>query len=170
MALAAEVPFGGRSVPLMAELFATAADVHRLSGRLPPDADRHPAADGGDKTEAGSACRLARMIGRDAAAAPVEDWRRLAQWLAGAQSRRIEDACDVLVARASLPADAPLVAAGVGRFLVAGLAARLNRPCLDFARLLPDAGPEPDRVSDCAPAVAVAWLSQGRGVGVPPGD
>ena len=169
MALAAEVPFGGRSVPLMAELFATTADVHRLSGRLPPGADRHPAADGGDKTAAGSARRLARMIGRDMDAAPLDDWRRLAQWLAGAQSRRIEAACDLVLARESLPADAPLVAAGVGRFLVADLAARLDRRCLDFARLLPDAGPEPDQASDCAPAVAVAWLSQGRGgAGLPP--
>ena len=170
MALAAEVPFGGRSVPLMAELFATAADVHRLSGQLPPDADQHPAADGGEKTEAGSARRLARMIGRDADVAPLGDWRRLAHWLAGAQSRRIEDACGLLLARESLKADAPLVAAGVGRFLVADLAARLDRQCLEFARLLPDAGPEPDRVSDCAPAVAVAWLSQGRGGAGPPPD
>lgn len=169
MALAAEVPFGGRSVPLMAELFATAADVHRLSGRLPPDADRHPAADGGEKTEAGSARRLARMIGRDADAAPLDDWRRLATWLAGGQSRRIEAACELLLARESLPANAPVVAAGIGRFLLADVAASLSRQCLDFAELIPYAGPEPNRVSDCAPAVAVAWLSQGRdGAGPPP--
>ena len=167
MAFAAEVPFHGRSVPLVPELFATAADVHRLSGRLPPDADRHPAADGGDKTEAGSARRLARMIGRDADAAPLDDWRGLARWLAATQVRRIEDACNLLLARESLPADAPVVAAGVGRFLAADLATRLRRPCLEFARLLPDPGPEPGLVSDCAPAVAVAWLSQDRGGGAP---
>jgi len=163
MALAAEAPFQGRSVPLIAESFATTADVHRLCGRLPPDADQHPAADGGEKTEAGSARRLARMIGRDAEAAPLADWRGLAGWLAEAQCRRIESACNLVLAREPLPADAPLVAAGAGRFLVAGLAARLGRPCLEFARLLPDAGAEPGRVSDCAPAVAVAWLSQVRG-------
>jgi (4-(4-[2-(gamma-L-glutamylamino)ethyl]phenoxymethyl)furan-2-yl)methanamine synthase len=170
MALAAEVPFEGRTVPLMAELFATAADVHRLSGRLPPDADRHPAADGGEKTQAGSARRLARMIGCDADSRPLDAWRTLARWLAGAQARRIEGAADLLLAREPLPADAPLVAAGVGRFLVADLAARLDRPCLDFARLLPPAGAETDRVSDCAPAVAVAWLSLGQGAAGPPPD
>ena len=175
MALAAEVPFGGRSVPLMAELFATAADVHRLSGRLPSDADLYPAADGGAKTEAGSARRLARMLGRDADAhadadASLDDWRRLAQWLAEAQSRRIEDACRLLLARDSLPPDAPLVGAGVGRFLVADVATRLDRPYVEFASLLLDAGPEPGRVSDCAPAVAVAWLSRDRGGAGPPPD
>jgi len=169
MTLASEAPFQGQSVPLVAELFATAADVHRLCGRLPPDADQHPAADTGEKTEAGSARRLARMIGRDADAAPLDDWRGLARWLAAAQCRRIEDACDLVLAREPLPADAPIVAAGAGRFLAADLAARQGRRCLEFARLVPDPGPEPDRVSDCAPAVAVAWLSQDRGgAGHPP--
>lgn len=170
MALAPEVPFDGRFVPLMAELFATAADVHRLCGRLPPAADLYPAADGGEKSDAGSARRLARMIGRDADSLPLETWRTLARWLAEAQARRIEEACDVVLARDPLPADAPLVAAGVGRFLVSDLAARLHRRCLDFASLLPDPGPEPELVSDCAPAVAVAWLSQGRAAAGPPPD
>jgi (4-(4-[2-(gamma-L-glutamylamino)ethyl]phenoxymethyl)furan-2-yl)methanamine synthase len=170
MAMAAEVPFDGRSVPLMAEFFATAADVHRLCGRLPLGADSYPAADGGDKTEAGSARRLARMIGRDADALPLDGWRGLARWLAEAQARRIEDACAVVLAREPLPADAPLVAAGVGRFLVADLAVRLGRRYLDFASLLPEPGREPELVSNCAPAVAVAWLSQGRAAAGPPLD
>jgi probable H4MPT-linked C1 transfer pathway protein len=170
MAFAAEVPFQGRSVPLVPELFATAADVHRLSGRLPPDGDLHPSADGGEKTEAGSARRLARMIGRDSDTASLADWRQLAQWLAATQVRRIEDACHILLVRNPLPADAPVVTAGVGRFLAVDLAARLKRPCLEFARLVPDSAADADSVSDCAPAVAVAWLSQGRGGGGPPRD
>jgi probable H4MPT-linked C1 transfer pathway protein len=160
MALATAVPFEGESVPLMAELFATAADVHRLCGRLPEDVDQHPAADGGEKTEAGSARRLARMIGRDAETAPLETWRQLASVLARAQACRIEDACDRLLSGQALAPGAPLVAAGVGRFLAADVAHRLGRPCFDFDRLLPHPGPEPGRVSDCAPAVAVAWLLQ----------
>lgn len=170
MALAAEVPFEGCSVPLMAELFATAADVHRLAGRLPPGADRYPAADGGEQTEAGSARRLARMIGRDADTRPLAAWRRLAEWLAGVQVRRIEEACGLVLARGPMPADAPVVGAGVGRCLAAEVAARLDRRYIEFADLLPDAGPDPGLVSDCAPAVAVAWLSQGRGGGGLPPD
>jgi len=74
MVLADRVPFEGEWVPVMAELFATTADVHRLTGRLPERADQHPAADGGDKTVAGSARRLARVIGRDVESAPLESW------------------------------------------------------------------------------------------------
>jgi uncharacterized hydantoinase/oxoprolinase family protein len=151
----------------MAELFATAADVHRLCGRLPVGSDLHPAADGGEKTEAGSAKRLARMIGRDAETHPLEAWRSLARWLAEAQLRRIEDACSLLLSREGLGPDAPVVAAGVGRAgaHMSGWGGR--RP---FAALLPDSGPEPGLVSDCAPAVAVAWLSQARGGVAPPRD
>jgi probable H4MPT-linked C1 transfer pathway protein len=160
LALASEAPFQGEWVPLMAELFATTADVHRLSGRLPEDADQHPAADGGEKTHAGSARRVARMIGRDAESFPMALWYRLAAWLARAQFRRLEDACERMLSRGSLPDDAPLVGAGVGRFLVAEIAAGLARPYCDFAQLLPSSGLQPERVSDCAPAVAVAWLAQ----------
>jgi probable H4MPT-linked C1 transfer pathway protein len=160
IALATAVPFEGESVPLIAELFATAADVHRLCGRLPEDADQHPAADGGEKTETGSARRLARLIGRDAETAPLKAWRQLARALARAQTCRFEDACDRLLSGQPLAPDVPVVAAGVGRFLVADVAHRLARRCFEFARLLPDPGPEPGRVSDCAPAVAVAWLMQ----------
>ena len=168
MAFAPAVPFAGESVPLMAELFATAADVHRLCGRLPEGADLHPAADGGEKTEAGSARRLARMIGRDADTQPLEAWRSLAGWLAEVQLRRIGEACTLLLAREGFAADAPLVVAGVGRFLAAQVAERLGRRALEFAALLSDPGPEPELVSDCAPAVAVAWLSQARDGVAPP--
>jgi probable H4MPT-linked C1 transfer pathway protein len=160
LALASEAPFLGEWVPLMAELFATTADVHRLSGRLSEDADQHPAADGGQKTHAGSARRLARMIGRDAESVPMAAWYRLAAWLARAQSRQLEDACERLLSRDILPDNAPVVGAGVGRFLAADIAARLQRPYCDFAQLMPSCGPHPERVSDCAPAVAVAWLAQ----------
>lgn len=160
MAIAERVPFAGEWVPVMAEHFATAADVHRLTGRLPAEADQHPAADGGAKTECGSARRLARMIGRDSASAPLAAWRGLAAWLAEVQLRRIEDACRRMLSRVGLPGDAPLVAAGVGRFVAPELARRLGRPALEFARLLPDGKAGAARVSDCAPAVAVAWLAQ----------
>jgi uncharacterized hydantoinase/oxoprolinase family protein len=100
------------------------------------------------------------MIGRDAETAPLDAWRQLALVLARAQACRIEDACDRLLSAHPLAPDAPLVAAGVGRFLAADVARRLERPCIEFARLLPDPGPDPGRVSDCAPAVAVAWLVQ----------
>lgn len=159
MALADAVPFAGDWVPLMAEYFATTADVYRLTGQLPEAADLHPAADGGEKTVPASARRLARMIGRDLDSAPLAAWRGLAAWLARAQARRIEDACDRLLSR-DLAADLPFVVAGVGRFVGADIPARRGKPCCDFGRLLPGSQVEPDRISDCAPAVAVAWLAK----------
>jgi probable H4MPT-linked C1 transfer pathway protein len=160
MALAEAVPFSGAWVPVMAEYFATSADVHRLTGRLPEGADQLPTADNGDKTLTASARRLARMIGRDLDSAPMTAWHRLADWLARAQARRIEDACDRLLSREELPDEAPIVGAGVGRFLAEEFAGRRGRPYVDFGSLLPEGGIELGRISDCAPAVAVAWLAQ----------
>ena len=69
----------------MNELFATTADLYRILGTLPEDADQHAAADGGAKTATASARRLARMIGADLADGAMADWRRLAAWLARCQ-------------------------------------------------------------------------------------
>jgi (4-(4-[2-(gamma-L-glutamylamino)ethyl]phenoxymethyl)furan-2-yl)methanamine synthase len=160
MALAPNVPFDGDWVPLMAEQFATAADVHRLTGLLPDTADQHPAADGGAKNVAGSARRLARMIGRDVESAPLAAWQQLAGWLARAQARHIEDAWDRVLSREPLANGAPVVVAGVGRFVAAALAASRGRSVVEFGRLIPVHEAERDRATDSAPAVAVAWLAQ----------
>lgn len=159
MALTDRVPFAGASVPLMAEYFATAADVYRILGTLPDGADQHPSADGGEKTSTSSARRLARMIGRDSGSAPPAEWRRLAEVFAEVQQRRVAEACSLVAARGGLDDAAPLVLAGVGRFLGEALAGRMGRHCLDFATLIPCEASVARRVSDCAPAVAVAWLA-----------
>jgi (4-(4-[2-(gamma-L-glutamylamino)ethyl]phenoxymethyl)furan-2-yl)methanamine synthase len=158
MALAQRAPFGGAWTPLMAEHFATTADVYRLTGQLPEGADQHPAADGGEKTVDGSVRRLARMIGHDARSAGLADWRRLANWLAQAQLARIEQACHRALSRGLLEEDAPVVGAGIGRFLAVRLAQRLARPYRDFADLVAAAPGYAERVAACAPAVAVACL------------
>jgi (4-(4-[2-(gamma-L-glutamylamino)ethyl]phenoxymethyl)furan-2-yl)methanamine synthase len=159
MAMAERVPFGDEQVPLVAEWFAAAADVHRLTGQLPEGADQHPTADGGDKSAGASARRLARMIGRDVESAEPERWRELAAWLAAQQARRLRSAAESVLAREPLPPTAPVVAAGVGRFLLPLLARSLGREIVDFGALLPVAPGEAARASDCAPAVAVGWLA-----------
>ena len=161
MALAAEVPFRGQRVGVMNELFATAADVHRLLGQLPEDADQHPAADRGPKTIEASARRLARMVGADLADGDMADWCRLAAWLAQMQLRRIEDAMALQCSRSLIGAAAPVIGAGCGQFLVERLAGASGRPYRDFAGLItaePDAA---GRTAMCAPAVAVALLLHG---------
>lgn len=162
MAIARRAPVGGRWRPLMNELFATAADLWRLLGRLDETHDQHPAADGGPKTPAGSARRLARMVGQDLGEDDMAAWRALAAWLAEAQLRRIADGLHQVLSRAALPAEAPLVGAGCGRWLVAELARRADRPWRDLASLLPAEPQLAATAAVAAPAAAVALLAAAR--------
>jgi probable H4MPT-linked C1 transfer pathway protein len=157
-AIAAEAPFGGRRVAIMAELFATAADAHRLTGTLPDGADLHPAADGRGKSAAESRARLARMIGMDAASAPEAAWHALAAAFARAQLRRIEVAAETVLSDTLLPQDAPVIGAGTGRFLAEELARRLGRPYRAFDTVVDVVSDAADTASDIAPSVAVALL------------
>ncbi len=159
MALARRVPFGGDWVPLMAEHFATTADLYRLTGDLPGHADLMPSADGRPKTPVASAGRLARQLGLDGSAADPPAWRRLAGVLAEVQLRTLADACNCLYSRGELTADAPVLGAGVGRFLARRLAERLGRAYQSFATLFPEAPVGAPDVGDCAPAAAVARLA-----------
>ena len=163
MALGPDVPFAGRRIGAMAEYFATIADAWRVLGRLPEDADQHPTADGRGKSVAESRLRLSRMIGVDVAEADDEAWRGLAAAYAERQIRLVHDGALLALSGAGLPAGAPVVAGGVGRFVVAEVARRLGRDCLDLADLIPVAdGPNAAavarRAADCAPAAAMALL------------
>lgn len=159
MALAAEAPFGGRFVPLMAELFATTADIHRLTGELPDSADLHPAVDGGPKTAEGSARRLLRMVGQDLAPGMQPKAVGLARHLADAQAYRLLRAIDCVASAQEAPEPELLVGAGVGRFIVHKLAGWRAVPYLDLADVLTDDPALAGDAADCAPAVAVGLLS-----------
>jgi probable H4MPT-linked C1 transfer pathway protein len=160
MALAERVPFEGEWTGIMAEHFATAADIYRLTGELPEHADQMPAADNGAKTPEGSRRRLARMFGRDAEAASAGAFRRAAEFLRERQLARIRGGLEIQLSRDFLGDEAPLVGAGVGRFLVRELAARLQRPYVDFSDLFSMATSQTEfRAADCAPAAAVACLA-----------
>jgi probable H4MPT-linked C1 transfer pathway protein len=160
-ALAERAPFDGGWVGLAAESFATTADVYRLTGELPAHADLGESADGRGKGAAESVARLARMLGEDAVCGEPHQWRSLARYLRQCQVERIWRAC-ARRCSAGLSEDAPLVGAGVGRFLVPELARRLGRDSLDWLALI---GQGEDEVSagadagDCAPASALALLS-----------
>lgn len=163
MALAPAVDFKRQRHRLMAEYFATSADVWRLLGELPEHADQYPAADGGAKTAEASARRLARMIGRDLAEGSMEDWRALASAFADAQLGALIDACSALPGIAALAPEAPVVCAGAGRFVAARLARALGRPAVTLGELLADLAPDcADEATTCAPAVAVGLLAEGK--------
>ncbi len=161
MAITTHAPFAGEWVPLMMEHFATTADIYRLTGDLPERADLFPAADQGAKDMTGSARRVARMLGLDLDAADIGAWRKLACFMAEQQMRKLADACDRVLSLGLLPDQAPLIGAGVGAFLVERLSLRLERPFIPFDNLFSNlAGSEGARITDCAPAVAVALLAQ----------
>lgn len=158
IAIAHTVEWDGGQHPLMAEYFATAADIHRLTGMLPPDADQHATADGRGVGDDDCARRLARMLGRDYVPGELAKWRGVAHALAAMQLDRIETAARRVLERARLANDSAVVGAGAGRFIAAQLAERLERPYVGFDDVLECDIDLRARASTCAPACAVAAL------------
>ncbi len=106
-----------------------------------------------------AAPRPCNSFGEDASQREPGAWRTLARYLRDCQLQRIGQA----VARQcslDLPDNAPLVGAGVGRFLVSRLAQRLERPYFDILTLMDggDAVGSGVDAGDCAPGAAVALL------------
>ena len=157
-ALADRVPFGGEWQTLCAELFATSADVYRLLGLLPGDADLMPSADGRGKSAAESTARLARMLGRDAGEAPPHAWRDVAAYLAREQRAHIGRAIARVLSAQPKQTVVTLVGAGVGRFMLPALADELCLTYIDFAGLCDASEAQADHVAACAPAAAMAVL------------
>ncbi len=155
MAIAERVSFEGQPVALMAEYFATMADVYRLTCELDERHDQGDSADGAEKTPEASARRLARMIGCDFRSGELSRWQQFARSLRRCQLEKLESAC-----RKQQSQPALLVGAGVGRFLVRQLAERLGSDYQDFDTLLTvEKKSLQTAVADCAPAVAVAGLA-----------
>lgn len=158
IALSQHAPFNGRLVTLAAEVFATTADCWCLLGLLDPTSIQDNSADGQPWQADFCASRIARLLGTDANQANMAQWQQLAQWFAEQQSHLISNAMlQVLSAHANLAADAPIIGAGVGRFIIKACAQRLNRPYLDFNEILSS---KHSASADHAPAVAVALLAQ----------
>jgi probable H4MPT-linked C1 transfer pathway protein len=165
MAVAQQAYFNGEQQGLMAEYFATMADVYRVTGELTEAHDHTPTADGAPKTALASAQRLSRLTGYDFAAAEWSVWHNFAQELRRQQLTLLSAALARQRSRNLLPAQTCLVGAGVGRFLVRALA-QGDYAYRDFDDLLAVATPtyflQP---ADCAPAVAVAQLFSNAAAG-----
>jgi probable H4MPT-linked C1 transfer pathway protein len=159
MAIASQAPWQGEWASLMAEHFATTADVYRLTGELPDHADQMPAADGGEKSLIASARRIARLLGTDAETASLAQWQTLARYFRQQQLETLRRAAHRQLSCGLADTHRCFVGAGVGRFLVQELAQQLGYPYRDFLELMP----MPHRtqefdLADCAPAAAVAFL------------
>jgi probable H4MPT-linked C1 transfer pathway protein len=168
MAVAQTAVDDGKEIGLMAEYFATMADVYRVTGELNEAHDQTDTADGAEKTVLASARRLSRMIGCDFYPEELARWRDFAGNLRAQQVAKILRACQYrLSLHDNFPNDAPLIGAGIGRFLVRELAGLLGRDTVDFSACCPETlGESALSTADCAPAVAVACLLSKRVVGV----
>lgn len=161
MALSQSVFFKGQTVGLMAEYFATTADIYRLTGDLNEAHDQTDTADGAEKSVLASAKRLSRMIGYEFENNDLNQWRFVAFQLKQQQKQQIQLACLRQLSRQHRANSPCFVGAGIGRFLVKQIAADLGCAYQDFedffSPLLSDSSLS---IADCAPAVAVAYLSR----------
>lgn len=157
IAIAHQAPFDGKLIRLAAEVFATTADCWCLVDALQPTNLSDSSADGQPWHKQDCARRLARLLGTDAMTHPMEQWHQLAQWFAHQQVSQLRTACEtVLAAQAEITADAPIIGAGIGRFMVQQCAKQLARDYIDFSELTI---PCSIQAADHAPAVAVALLA-----------
>ncbi len=160
MALAQQAEFNGQTMGLMAEYFATTADVYRVVGDLQEAHDQSETADGAEKTPQASARRLSRLTGYEFNLNDWPLWLQFAKHLKQRQQQLIRQACQRQIQRSTTSEPLSLVGAGVGRFLLAEIARQLGLNYLDFNQFFQ----QPIMVgnvdsADCAPAVAVAYLA-----------
>lgn len=159
MAITSHAPFKGRWHTLTAEVFATMADCWCLLEQLDASSLKDNSADGKDWQIENCQRRLARMLGTDRQAADTQHWQQLAHWFAEQQIQQLTNtSLHLLSAHTSLPEDAPIIGAGIGRFVAKEIAQRLNRPYLDF--MTPVEAPLAELCCNYAPAAALALLAQ----------
>ena len=162
MAVAQTAIDQGQNIGVMAEYFATMADVYRVTGELNEHHDQTDTADGAEKTLAASARRLSRMIGSDFTMSDLPRWQAFAHNIRTQQLQKIKQACEHQLKNREVNRQPPatLVGAGIGRFLVKDIAQQLAVPYRDFSELCPQVDAQLELTpADCAPAVAVAYLS-----------
>lgn len=158
IALTDTAPFKGRLVSLAAEVFATTGDCWCLLDQLNPNAIQDISADGQPWQKADCAKRIARLIGCDAIESNAAHWKQLAQWFAQQQIHLAIDAClQVLSNHIEIDEQAPIIGAGIGRFIAKICAIQLNRPYIDFSTLTT---PSMAVAADHAPSVAITLLAQ----------
>ena len=131
MALAQQISWGNRTYRLIAEHFATTADVYLLTGDLPNQPDRIDTADGRPQTTRYAAARLVRMIGADLDGLNIDDARRLARVFGQIVRDRLIEALDQVLAGRRPDR---LIVSGSGEF-IASDAARAAQPELAMESL-----------------------------------
>lgn len=160
--LAPEVSVRDRRRPLIPEYFADLGDAMVIAGRLRPEAIAQPGLDGAGRDVEAARRRLARALGTDADLIGASALDAVAGEVLGHLEQRLLKAIarrrDVL----GLAASAPVVGAGIGRGVIAGIAARGGWAYRDLADLFAPHCPGPElaeRAADAAPAASLALLA-----------
>jgi (4-(4-[2-(gamma-L-glutamylamino)ethyl]phenoxymethyl)furan-2-yl)methanamine synthase len=177
-ALAPRIRWRDGECNVMNEFFATTADVYRLTGELDPAHDLHPSADQAPKDAPATRQRLARMVGLDARDGSPADWLAFAHAWRSAQVAELGAQMKRVWQRHGLPADAIVISAGCGDFLLpallaqawpGGAASRIHAYGTEVAPPVKVQGSAPadaaavaDMARVCAPSVAVAALFSSR--------
>lgn len=151
MALGPGIAWKGKTHALMAELFATSADVLLLTGDLPEDAARTDTADGKPMTVEAAAARLVRMLGADTETIRLDDAIELAWTFRARMLGRIGEAIGQVL-KDRVPHR--LIVSGSGEALALS-AARPRLPRVEVVRLAEALG---DEASHAACAVALLKL------------
>jgi probable H4MPT-linked C1 transfer pathway protein len=164
IAVAQRAVFRQQEMSLMAEFFASMADVYRLTGDLNEAHDLSETADGGAKTVPGSALRLSRMTGYDFNEQDIAMWQALALEIKKQQKKLIEQAMKLQLQRTDKLVTT-IVGAGIGRSVIKEIADDNRYSFIDFDQLV-DINDSVTLLapSDCAPAVAVARLALEAGL------
>jgi len=158
-ALRPRIAFGAREYNVMNELFATTADVFRLTGELRPQHDQAAGADGGGKDPPSAMRRLARMIGYDARDATEQAWLAFAREWRHALVVRVRESMDRTIASSGVSREATVAGAGCGSFIAEELATALGRRYVPFDRIVGAGSECAEWTRTCAPCVAVAMLA-----------
>ena len=162
MAIADHFDIDGISYPIMAEYFATIADVYRILGELEEDSDLYPTCDNADKTVVASARRLERMFGLDWAG-DLDATRAKARAIANVQQLKIVRALHTLIEKTELSDRAHVIGAGAGYKIVQYITEGLGLQFMPYHCLLDNL---PKHLEDiacrCATAIGVAALAHRR--------
>ena len=157
IAIAHTAPFDNKTIRLAAEVFATSGDCWCILGQLNPSAVQDSTSDGQTWQKSDCIRRLARLLGADAHEFPEQQWEQLAQWFAQQQIMQLQQACQTVLANhTTISQKAPLIGAGIGRFMVQHCAKQLGKDYIDFSSLTNPSSPQ---AADNAPAAAIALLA-----------
>ena len=157
MAICNQAVYKGKKQFLMAEHFATMADVYRIIGYLNEEDDLYPTCDGAEKTKAASAMRLGRMLGMDTKLddAIIE----FANEISTIQLNMIQKTINNIVNREQSLQNPYIFGAGSGAFLTKQIASNLNYEYQNFVEVSVTDDSLSQTANRAAPVLALAKLA-----------